>query len=285
MLKLSRPLILLFSALTYMLGAGVGAYLGRATIPAPFWIGLVFIIASQLSMNWLSEVFRPYNEPLIDGEEPKQKEALRKNLLNLSIALLAVNAVMTFLLYLWHDLGGMTAVFFALSLIIVIVTSIHPFRLIDRGFGELAVSVHVAYIIPTIGFLLQNERNHPLLIWLTAPLTFLALAYFLVDNLISFSNDQKYERSTMLRGLTWERAIPFHHLLLIAAYLIFVLAPMSGYPLIWQAFLTVPFAIFQIFQMREISLGGTPNWKLLRVTAIAVFGLTAYFLALTFWMR
>lgn len=269
-----------------MLGAGVGAYLGSETIPAPFWIGLVFIIASQLSMNWLSEVFRPHNEPLIDGEEPKQKEALRKNLLNLSIALLAVNAVMIFLLYLWHDLGGMAAVFFALSLIIVIITSIHPFRLIDRGFGELAVSVHVAYIIPTVGFLLQNGRNHPLLVWLTAPLMFLALAYFLVDNIISFSIDQKYERSTLLRGLTWERAIPFHHLLLIAAYLTFIIAPLlGGYPLIWQAFLTVPFAVFQIFQLREISLGGTPNWNLLRATAIAVFGLTAYFLTLTFWMR
>jgi hypothetical protein len=55
--------------------------------------------------------------------------------------------------------------------------------------------------------------------------------------------------------------------------------------LIWPAFLTLPFALFQIFQLRNISMGAPTNWTLLTVTALAVFGLTTYFLTLTFWLR
>ena len=52
-----------------------------------------------------------------------------------------------------------------------------------------------------------------------------------------------------------------------------------------SAFLTLPFALFQIFLLRSISLGAKPNWTLLHATSLAVFGLTTYFLTLTFWLR
>ena len=48
---------------------------------------------------------------------------------------------------------------------------------------------------------------------------------------------------------------------------------------------TLPFALLQILSLRNIALGGRPIWLLLRVTAISVFSLTAYFLTLTFWLR
>jgi hypothetical protein len=65
------------------------------------------------------------------------------------------------------------------------------------------------------------------------------------------------------------------------------LAPFLGFSfnLIWPAFLTLPFAVFQIIQLRAIANGNPPNWKLLTSTALAVFGLTTYFLTLTFWLR
>jgi hypothetical protein len=68
---------------------------------------------------------------------------------------------------------------------------------------------------------------------------------------------------------------------------LFLVAPASGLSLflIWPAFLTLPFALFQIFQLRGISLGAPTNWTLLTATALSVFGLTAYFLSLTFWLR
>jgi hypothetical protein len=81
--------------------------------------------------------------------------------------------------------------------------------------------------------------------------------------------------------------VPLHHLFVLLAYLFFLSLPIFGisFPLLWPAFLTLPFALFQIYQLRSLSLGAPTNWRLLTVTATAVFGLTAYFLSLTFWLR
>lgn len=287
MLKLSRPLHLLLSALTYLLGSSIPAYLGKPFSALAFWLGLAGILIAQLAMSLLAEVFRPYNEPLVESETPKQKETLRNNLLYVSYGLLTVNAVLAFLLYINNSLVLESSLFLLSSLVTVILYAVHPFRLVDHGFGELALAAHIAYIIPSIGFLLQAKENHRLLIILIIPLTALALAYFLILNFTSFTTDQKYQRATLLRSLTWERAVPFHHSLIIFAYGIFAAVPLLGYSfsLIWPAFLTLPFAILQIFHLRHISIGGKPNWIFLTTTALAVFGLTTYFITLTFWLR
>lgn len=287
MLKLSRPLHLLLAALTYLLGSSIPAYLGKSFSALTFWLGLIGVLLAQLSMSLLADVFRPHNEPLVENETPKQKETLRNNLLYVSYGLLTVNAVLAFLLYINHSLVLESSLFLLSSLVTVILYAVHPFRLIDRGFGELALAAHIAYIIPSIGFLLQAKENHRLLIILIIPLTALALAYFLILNFTSFTTDQKYQRATLLRSLTWERAVPFHHSLIVFAYGIFAAVPLLGYSfsLIWPAFLTLPFAILQIIHLRHISIGGKPNWIFLTTTALAVFGLTTYFITLTFWLR
>lgn len=287
MLKFSRPLHLLFAALTYLLGASIPAYLGRPFQPVTFALGLAGVLLAQAGMALLGEVFRPHNEPLIEGETPKQKETLRNNMMILSIGMLATDAIIAFIAHLNFALTLPTFYFLLTSIILILVYAIPPFRLINRGFGELALALHVAYVIPSIGYLFQTGENSRLLTLLLIPLTALALVYFLVANFITFSNDQKYERGTLLRLLTWERAVPLHHSLVAFAYLMFALVPLFGYSvkLVAPAFLTLPFAIFQIFQLRAIANGSPPNWRLLTSTALAVFGLTTYFLTLTFWLR
>ena len=72
-LRLSRPLYLLLTALTYILGAGIARYLGKPQAPATFWLGLVGVLLAQLSMNLLAEVFRPTNEPIVPNETPADR--------------------------------------------------------------------------------------------------------------------------------------------------------------------------------------------------------------------
>ncbi len=284
-LKLSRPLHLLLAALTYTLGASIPAYLGNFLQPAIFALGLAGVLLAQLSMSLLAEVFRPHNEPLIENETPQQKETLRNNLLYISIAALTVTAFIVYLLYLNKALALSSFLFLLSSFILILSYAIPPIRLLNRGFGELTLAAHIAYIIPSIGFLLQAKENHRLLIFILVPLTALALAYFLILNFQTFSDDQKYQRGTFLRRLTWERAVPLHHSLIVFTYSIFAIAPILGFSVLWPALLTLPFAILQIVLLRNISLGGKPNWTLLTTTALAVFGLTTYFLTLTFWIR
>jgi 1,4-dihydroxy-2-naphthoate octaprenyltransferase len=284
-LKLTRPLHLLLVALTYVLGASVPAYLGKSFQPLAFSLGLAGVLLVQLSMSLLAETFRPHNEPLIGDETPKQKEALRNNALYISIAALAANAFIAFTLYTDNALALPAFYFLFLSLVLTIAYAIPPFRLLDRGFGELTLAAHIAYVVPSIGFLLQARENHRLLAVIIIPLTALALAYFLIVNFTTFPVDQKYQRATLLRRLTWERAVPLHHSLVIFAYVVFAIAIPFGFSILWPAFLTLPFAILQIVLVRNISLGGKPNWTLLTSTALAVFGLTTYFVTLTFWLR
>lgn len=287
LLKLSRPLHLLLTALAYMLGASIPVYLGKTFQPLIFSLGLAGVLLTQISMSLLAEVFRPHNEPLVENETPRQKEILRSNMLYISIASLTSAAFLIYLLYINQALVLSSFIFYLSSFILVFAYAIPPIRLINRGFGELTLAAHIAYVIPSISLLLQAKENHRLLMFITIPLTALALAYFLILNFVSFPSDQKYQRATLLRSLTWERAVPFHHSLIVFAYFIFAISPLFGFSfsLIWPAFLTLPFAILQIVLLRHVSLGGKPNWTLLTVTALAVFGLTTYFLTLTFWLR
>lgn len=287
MLKLTRPLHLILVALTYLLGASIPAYLGRPFLLVPFILGLAITLLMQTSMSFLREVFRPHNEPIIEGETPQKKETLRNNLLYISVGMIGTAAVLAFIAHLNIGLTLPKFLFLLSSLVLTMVFAIPPFTLVNRGFGELILALHIAYIVPSISFLFQADENSRLLTTLLLPLTVLALAYFLIINFTTFPEDQKYDRGTLLRRLTWERAVPLHHSLVAFAYVAFALVPLMGFSfsLIAPAFLTLPFAIFQIIQLRAIANGNPPNWRLLTSTALAVFGLTTYFLTLTFWLR
>lgn len=286
LLRLSRPLHLLLASLIYFLGASIANYLGKPFRMDAFWLGLVAVLLAQISMNLLVEVFRPVNEPIIEGETLKDRITVRNNALYISIAALTANAAIAFLLYNNNRLTLSSFFFLLLSLVIILVYSIPPVRLINRGFGEFLLAAHLAYVFPSIAYILQAGETHRFLL-LTIPLAFLAFAYFIIMDFPSFASDRKYERITFLTRLGWERVVPLHHLFVLLAYLFFLASPAFGLSLslLWPAFLTLPFALFQIFQLRNIALGAPTNWILLTVTALSVFGLTVYFLSLTFWLR
>jgi len=286
LLRLSRPLHLLLTALTYFLGASIANYLGKPFRTDSFWLGLIAVLLAQASMNLLAEVFRPSNEAIVDGETRRQRLDFRNNALYISIASLTANAVIAFILYNNRHLSVAAFFFLLLSLVVILAYAIPPFRFINRGFGEFLLAVHMAYIIPSIAYILQSDEAHRFLL-ITIPLTFLAFAYFIVMDFPAFASDVKYNRSTLLTRLGYERVVPLHHLFVLFAYLFFLAVPVFGLSLslFWSAFLTLPFALFQIFQLRSLSLGAPVNWTLLTVTALSVFGLTAYFLSLTFWLR
>ena len=286
LLRLSHPLHLLLAALTYFLGASIANYLGKPFRTDSFWLGLVAVFLAQASMNLLAEVFRPDNETIIQGQTRKDRLTLRNNAMYVSIASLTANAVIAFLLYNNGHLSIAAFFFLLLSLIVILVYSIPPFRFINRGFGEFLLAAHIAYVIPSIAYILQADETHRFLL-ITFPLALLAFAYFIVMDFPSFAEDAKYNRSTLLTRLGWERAIPLHHVFVLFAYLFFLAVPAFGLSLalFWPALLTLPFALFQIFQLRNLSLGAPVNWVLLTATALSVFGLTTYFLSLTFWLR
>lgn len=286
MLRLTRPLHLLLAALTYCFGASLADYLGEPARPTSFWLGLAVILLVQITMHVLPEVYRPTNEPYLETQTLNDKISLRNNAMYMSLATLASIAVLAYILYNTKQLPLASFYFLIFSLLILLIYAVPPFRLVNSGFGEIFVAIQLAYIYPSLAFTLQADETHPFLA-LTIPLTFLAFAYFIVLDFQGFAQDQKYERLTFLTRLGWQRVVPLHHIFLMFAYIFFLAMPAFNLTLnlLAPAFLTFPFALYQIFQLRNIALGVKPNWILLSVTALAVFGLTTYFLALTFWIR
>ncbi len=286
-IRFSHPINLALAGLTYTLGAGIARYLGETETLTIYWLGLIGVILGQLGMNLLGEYFRPYTEPVPEGLTRAELETLRTILILSSIAALAGAALIAYLLLQEGALSPTAMLFLGLSLAIVVGYAVPPLRLTDKGYGEFAVAVNLAFISSALGFILQAGEYHRLVSIVSFPLTFLALAYFLVLGFPTYASDQKYDRRTLLRIMGWERAVPLHHFLILAAYLLLASAYFFGvaWRLLWQAFLTFPFALFQIWQLRNISLGGRPVWRLLVVNALAVFGLTAYLLTFAFWLR
>ena len=286
MLRLTRPIHLLLVTLTYSLGASIADYLGNTFRAGPFWLGLLGVLLAQSAMSLLPEVFRLDVEPLMENETRRERQLLRNNILYVSVAALASLVLLFYALFASNQLPGSSFLFLGLSLAIILLQAIPPFRLANRGFGELMNAIHIAYIIPSIAFVFQAGDTHRFLA-ITLPLIFLAFAYFIARNFQTFAQDQKFRRITFLTRLGWERVVPLHNIFLVFAYVFFLAMLAFGLTLslLWPAFLTLPFALYQIFQLRNISLGLPPNWRILNATALSVFGLTAYFLTLTFWIR
>jgi 1,4-dihydroxy-2-naphthoate octaprenyltransferase len=286
-LRLSRPLNVIFAALTYILGAGIARYLGISQDVVVFWLGLGGILLAQLSMGLLAEALRPVEQPSENDENRPERVNLRNAALLMSVGALAAAAVIAILLGKEGALTPVTILFLGLSLLIVLAYAVPPLRLVDAGFGEFTLAVHIAMIAPALGFVLQQGEYHRLVGIVSFPLTLLALAYFLILDFPTFAADEKYDRRTLLRSMGWQRAVPLHHGLILGAYLLLSSALLFGlaWGLVWPSFLTLPFAILQIFWLRNISLGARPIWSLLTVNALAVFGLTAYLLTFAFWLR
>ncbi len=285
-MTLLRPLHLLFTALTYALGVAIADYLGVTISAAALWLGLGWALLTQTSMNLLAEVFRPANEPL-NGLFGAERVYLRDRLLFISIGLLGLAAGCAYLLFLAGRVRGPALILLALSLLLVFAYAVPPLKLVRRGFGEILLAAHIGYVLPSFGFVLQMGDFHRLLPILALPVTALALAYFLVLDFLSFADDIKYERLTLLTRLTWQRAVPLHHGLVLLAFILLAFAPLLGISLalLWPAFLAAPFAIFQIVLLRNISLGAPPLWKPLTVNAAALLALTAYLLAFSLFLR
>ena len=285
--RLSKPTPILITALTYVLGAGVARYLGNTQDLLVFWLGLGGVLLAQFSMGLLAEALRPVDQPSEDDLHRAERVILRKNALMTSLGALGVAALIAILMGQARALTPTVMLFLGLSLLAVLAYAVPPVRLVDAGFGEFTLAVHVAMLVPALGFVLQYGEYHRMVAIFSFPLTMLALAYLLVLDFPTFANDEKFDRVTLLRSIGWQRAVPLHNGLVLGAYVLLAGAQFFGvsWALIWPAMLTLPFALFQLWQVRNIGLGARPVWNLLTVTALAVFGLTAYLITFAFWLR
>jgi 1,4-dihydroxy-2-naphthoate polyprenyltransferase len=287
LVKIARPLLLILAALTYSLGDAIAHYLGHAISAATFLLGLVLIVAIQAASAWLVEYFRLALVPLAPDETFLDRNRQRGGMLQAAYAGLTLGGAILISMFATHLINLPSAGLLVTILLFLMLSSLPPFQLEEKGFGEIILAIYLGTLLPAFSFLLQYGDFHRLLTFSTFPLTLLALAYLLIEDFPSYATDQKLGRQTLLTRLTWQRAIPIHHFLLLAAFLLFAISPFAGFPwgLVWPVFVVLPFAAFQIIWLQRISQGGRTLWSFMTMLAAATFALTAYLLAFTFWIR
>jgi 1,4-dihydroxy-2-naphthoate octaprenyltransferase len=286
-LKLSRPIHLLLAVLSYTLGAGIAHYLGTPILTASFGLGMLALLALLEAATLFDGYFQLFLMPLVQGETFRQRARFQVTLLQVAYAALTLSVVSILTLFLTHSLNLSADILFGVAFLLLVAYAIPPMRLSKAGYGELVLAVTLGTIIPALAFLFQYGQLHRLLSFTTFPLTLLALAYLLICNFPAFATDQKLGRHTLLTRLTWQRAVPVHHFLILGAFLLFAAEPFLEYPwgLVWPVFLATPLAAAQIIWLQRIANGERTLWTFLITLASATYIMTAYLLTLTFWIR
>jgi 1,4-dihydroxy-2-naphthoate octaprenyltransferase len=308
LLRAARPWSLAAGVLLYTLGGGIATYLGYLIDWPVYWIGQAAVTLLQLSSYFLQEYFdrvdqppfqaRPFKTPPYQAPpplpprpaeenqpEPVEIEPPRVIFLQAAAATLTIGAVMSVLLYAEGKFSPVVLLFIGLTFLLAILYAVPPFRLADSGYGELVTAIMTANLFPALAFLLQAGELHRLLAMLTFPLTLLYLASSLAVSLRQYAEDVRRERKTLLTRLGWQRGMSLHNLLIGLAYITLALAAIAGLPwqLVFPPLLALPFGMFQIWQMSAIAAGAKPRWRLLFYMALAVVGVTAYFMNLALW--
>lgn len=293
--RLSRPLFLLGVMVFYALGVGIAHYLGHEINVQIYWLGQAWVIFCQLSAQYLNEYFdseadknNTNRTPLTGGSGSLGPGKLPKQVaLYAAYTTLAILASLTVLLIATVQLNSTIWLIMFFAILVSITYSTPPVKLESSGYGELAVSILVAFLTPAFAFLLQTGEWHRLVVMSSFPLTSLHLAMLLALELPDFANDSKYNKQTLLIRLGWQNGMVLHNVLILTSFLLISISRMYGYP--WFATLAglmaFPIGIFQIWQMRRISLGEKPNWSALTIGAVSMLVVAVYLVAFSFWIN
>jgi 1,4-dihydroxy-2-naphthoate octaprenyltransferase len=294
-IRLSRPHFILGAALLYALGAGIARYLGQPIDWVVYWEGQIWVTLVQLSTQYLNEYFdsavdveNEHRTLFSGGSGTIGKDKLRKETaLYAAVVCLALAAYFSVLII--RDAQPNPFITLTLALIFsgAFFYSTPPVRLASSGYGELITSIIVSSLVPALAFLLQNHELHRLLAMATFPLTALNISMMLAFELPDYASDLKALKRNLMVRIGWQRGIVFHNICILSAYILFGLGALLGFPLpiVLPAFLTLPLGLFQIWMVNRIADGAKPNWPALTYTAVALYGVTAYLLAFTFWIR
>jgi 1,4-dihydroxy-2-naphthoate octaprenyltransferase len=294
-IRLSRPLFLLGGFLFFALGAGIAHYLGAAIEWNLYFLGQAWVTLMQLSIHYLNEYFDTTadadnpNRTLFSGGSGAIGEGKlpRPVALWSSLACLTVVASLTVIMMVRLGFDPLVFTILALGFFGGLFYSVPPFRLASSGYGELTTSFLVANLIPSLAFVLQTGDLHRLVAMATFPLTFQHMSMILAFELPDYGTDIRHLKRTLMVRVGWESGVILHNILLLAAYVILAISVFSGlpFPIAFPAFLTLPLALFQVWQMNRIASGGRPNWSLLGFVAVMIVGLSTYLVAFTFWTR
>lgn len=300
----ARPDQLAGAVFTYALGAGIVNFFGNPIDWVAYWIGQGMITLIQLSSAFLFAYFnfdavrarvRRLQAPVEGSDEgevsprrkdtPEKERLMRLSFLQVGLVALTIGAVLTVMMSFEGRINLLAYFLIGVALAAGLSSAIPPANFYRNGYGELFTTLFLTILTPGLAYALQAGEMHRLLTLMVFPLYALVLACQMALSLEGYQDAESSPEKTLMIRLGWQKGMQFHDLLILSAYLLFGGAALAGLPwaLTWPAILSLPVGLFQIWQMRQISIGVRPQWKLLKWTAYGLAMISVYLLSLALW--
>ena len=293
-LRLSRPFFLLGGFLLYALGVLIARYEGFDLDWPTYLIGQLFVTSLQLMTHYLNEYWdveadrrNTARTPFSGGSGVLPEGALgREAAFTAALVCLAVNTASAIALVVQYPTGPAVWAIMLLAFLGAFFYSTPPVALSGTGYGELTTSVIVAGLIPAFAHLLQSGRASWLVLLATAPLVVFHCAMLLSFEFPDFLVDEAAGKKTLLVRLGRRLGSRLHNALIVLGLFLASGATLVGLPVrvAISLAITAPLALWQIIMIRRLQYGEPVSFSLLTFGAVALFGLTAYLMAFSFWV-
>lgn len=267
----------------YILGAGIAKYLGKFQNIQDFWYGLIFIIL----LYACSFLFQHYFDPKQLKIANQSEEGLIKSRQNLlaGLALFMTCSVIAYLLIVFSRIDVIAIVFTVFIFLVAFLYAIPPFRLAERGYGDLVLIPSISLINPALAFTIQSGELHSLLLLISVPLFFFLMAMFVSTGLTDYLHAMLGGEKNLVIMLGWKLAMVLHDWFVILGYALIGLAFFQGLPwkIIWPTLVPLPVFIFTMYEIHKIRDGNKPRWLILTFSGYTGAGLMLYGLLFTLW--
>ncbi|MBN2046045.1 MAG: prenyltransferase [Anaerolineales bacterium] len=295
--KLTRPILLLGGFGLSILGAGIAKYLGNPTNWEVFYFGLLWVLLTQLSGQYLDEYFdQPVdrdnqNRTLFSGgsgQLGKNEDQLDRKVALSAFVVTLTLSVAIILVMIWSGtLSWSAAILMSLILFLSLAYSIPPIQLSRSGYGEFVAAIAGGYLVPMFSYNLQTGEIHRLVAFTGLPVVLLLVVFFLAVSFPDYATDLKYAKRTFLIRAGWQNAMTVHNTLVLLAFVVLAALWFFDFPraILLPTYMTMPLGFTQFWQMRRIGAGGKPNWKALTFNAAALVGSVVYLFSYSFWTR
>ena len=293
-LRLSRPIFLLGGIALYALGALVARYEGYPLDWGAYLVGQLFVSSLQLMTHYLNEywdmevdqlnksrtLFSGGSGVLSGGELP------REIALSAAFVCMAVNSASAIALVFQYRAGPAAWAIMLLALLGALFYSSPPLKLASTGYGELTASVIVAGLVPAFAHLLQTGRPSLLILLATAPLVVFHYAMLIAFEFPDFLSDEAAGKKTLLVRIGRRNGATLHNTLIVAALVLATVNSFIGLPIkvAISVAITAPLALWQVISVRNLQRGEPVSFQRLTFGAVALFALTTYFIAFSFWV-
>ncbi len=291
LIKIIKPLELVFILFTYLLGVSVAHYLGGRINLVDLLIGFIICLL-MWSMRFYLGAYFDHPESYyctLNRNDPEWEDLInvRRSLLLLySLLILTAGATLTTILIFRGVLNPSAIMLLGIAVILNFFAGVPPLRLARNGYSELVDALFIANLVPAIAFSQVKATPSVLIIELTLPLTFIYLAFKIAMEFKTYGFDESHGRKSLVTRVGWQRALVMHNTFIILAFLLLGLFLLFGLPwsLVWPPMLTLPIGILQVLHLQRIADGVKPNWQYLTWLSLGVLFLMIYMEIISLWL-